>query len=174
MNRAEEDLLVLKAQSGDGRAFGVLYGHYNPSLRRFAFRLCGDEQLALDAVQETWVSLTFTLKKIEDPRAFRVWLYRTVRWRIVDLVRKRGADLEPLEEAEVADTAPAPHLATSSQLGAHIRALPDEERVTLVLFYLEEMKLTEIAAVLAIPVGTVKSRLFRAREHLRQQMSGDE
>lgn len=174
MHRAEEDLLVLKAQAGDSRAFGVLYGHCNPPLRRFAFRLCGDEQLAFDAVQEAWISLSSSLKKLEDPRAFRVWMYRTVRWRITDLVRKRGDVHQPLEEAEVASVDESPELATSTQLGAHIRLLPDEERVTLVLFYLEEMKLTEIAAVLAVPVGTVKSRLFRAREHLRQQMSGEE
>lgn len=174
MNRAEEDLLVLKAQAGDSRAFGRLYGHYNVSLRRFAFRLCGDEQLAFDAVQEAWVSLASGLKKLEDPRAFRVWLYRTVRWRITDLVRRRGDVHQPLEEAAVEGTDDSAVLATSAQLGAHIRLLPDEERAALVLFYLEEMKLTEIAAVLAIPVGTVKSRLFRAREHLRQQMSGDE
>jgi len=171
---AKTDLLVLEAQAGNRKAFEGLYRHYNHALLRFAFRFCADEQLANDAVQEAWISLSKSLISLKDPRGFRIWAYKTVRWRVVDQVRRRGEPAEELsEETKVSEENGTAHLATSYQLKAHIARLPSEERHTLALFYLEEMKLNEIAAILEVPLGTVKSRLSRARGRLRDQMSGD-
>jgi len=174
LQQAKLDLLVLDAQQGCESAFTALYQQFNGQLLRFCFRFCGDEQLAKDAVQESWITLSRNLKRLEDPRKFRVWAFKTVRWRVVDLVRRRGAQPEALSEDMEETAAPAQgELATSGQLKAHLDALPKMERVCLSLFYLEDMKITEIAAVMEVPVGTVKSRLNRARERLRQNMIGD-
>lgn len=164
----------MAAQGGNMRAFELLYRVYNKPLLRFAYRLSGDEALAHDALQEAWITLSKTLGKLKDPRGFRVWAYKTVRWRITDQVRKRGHVHEPLDE-QLNSVAPEKHSedVTSDQLRAHINRLPDDDRHTLTLFYLGELSLVEISAVLDIPVGTVKSRLNRARNSLREKMAGD-
>lgn len=175
MDRAKEDLLVLSAQAGDVRAFETLFRFHNAPLQRFAYRLCGDHAMALDAVQEAWVSLSRTLKKLQDPRGFRVWAYKTVRWRVTDMARKRGApvlSLDDLPDGFAAEARIEPD-ATSDQLDGFLAALPAAERQLLSLFYLEELKLSEIAGVLDMPLGTVKSRMNRARARLRQQIEGD-
>lgn len=173
LNKAKEDLLVIAAQRGDTRAFEALFRAYNPALKRFAYRLCGDEQLAIDAVQEAWITLSKTLRRLRDPRGFRIWAYKTVRWRVTDMARKLPPKNEPLDSVPESAAVPASEpAATSDQLSALLKALPDSERQILALFYLEEMKITEIAAVLDVPVGTVKSRLNAARNHLREKQPG--
>ncbi|WP_262690249.1 RNA polymerase sigma factor [Kordiimonas aestuarii] len=171
--RAEEDLLVLEAKGGCRQAFAGLFKRYNLPLTRFAYRLSGDSGLAHDAVQEAWVSLARNLRTMEDPRAFRVWIYRAVRWRLVDLVRRRGDIPASLDDANLETGSGEPELATNDQLNYHMALLGAGDRVVLTLFYLEDMKLSEMAAVLEVPIGTVKSRLHRARAQLRQQMTGD-
>lgn len=174
LNRAKEDLLVIAAQRGDMRAFEALFATYNPALKRFAYRLCSDEQLAIDAVQEAWITLSKTLRRLKDPRGFRIWAYKTVRWRVTDAARRLPPHSEPLDTVpeNAAATPTAEPEATSDQLSALMKALSDAERQILALFYLEEMKMAEIAAVLDIPVGTVKSRLNRARTRLRANQPG--
>ena len=175
MNRAEEDLLVLSAQSGDQKAFERLYRCYSKSLVRFAYGLCGNETVSNDAVQEAWITLSKSLRTLKDPRGFRLWAYKTTRWRTMDLLRRAPKGLEPLEDEEIAcDTARQSGLATSDQLARHLAALPVREKVALTLFYLEELTMVEIAAIEEVPVGTVKSRLNRARSRLKDRMAGDE
>lgn len=173
-DRSKEDLLVLSAQGGNMRAFELLYRLHDKALLRFAYRLSNDEALAHDAVQEAWITLSKTLSKLKDPRGFRVWAYKTVRWRITDQVRKRGVQHEPLDEQLNGVAAAAQdQTATPHQLRAHIDRLPADDKHTLTLFYLGELSLVEIAAVLDVPVGTVKSRLNRARNSLREKMAGE-
>jgi len=174
MDRAREDLLVLAAQDGDRQAFAHLFRAYHAPLARFAFRLCGDEQLAIDAVQESWISLSRTLRTLDDPRAFRLWAYKTVRWRTIDLLRRQGARTEPLSDDLPIEETMEQQIATGDQVNRFMKGLPRAEKVALTLFYLHEMTLAEIASVEGVPVGTVKSRLNRARERLRGQMTGDE
>ena len=172
-NHAKTDLLVLKAQRGEKRAFEALFHLYNRSLQRFAYRLCRDQTLAADAVQEAWLTLSKTLARLDDPRGFRMWAYKTVRWRVVDGARKRKHSAASLDDvAEIAVSSGEPD-ATSGQLAFHMAQLAAGDRQMLALFYLDELKLTEIAGVLDVPVGTVKSRLNRARARLRQQIEGD-
>lgn len=172
-NRAKEDLLVISAQSGDRRAFESLFRMHNKALLRFAYRLCGDQTLATDAVQDAWLTLSQSLRKLRDPRGFRVWAYKTVRWRVTDGARKQNRMTSSLDDvAEIATEVPEP-AATSGQLTSHLAALPENERQALALFYLDELKMAEIAGILGVPLGTVKSRLNRAKARLRQQMQGD-
>lgn len=172
MERAKEDLLVLAAQAGEAQAFDALYRAYNAPLRRFAYRLCGDEQAALDAVQEAWVTLSKSLRGLKDPRGFRLWAYKTARWRTMDQMRKKQLT-EPLDDELVEADTGSP-IATSEQLARQLARLPRAEKAVLTLFYLDEMTIAEIAVVENVPVGTVKSRLNRARTRLRDQMTEDE
>lgn len=170
MNQAEEDLLVISARAGSEEAFGFLFRHYHKPLLRFACKLGCDEQVAADAAQDAWLRIARTIRRLEDPRAFRSWIYRAVRWRVLDLLRKSGR-VEVTRDGELPEPADDGRLADqmdAADLRGLMSRLPDVERQALHLFYLDEMKISEIAAVLEIPPGTVKSRLNRARGQLRE------
>lgn len=176
--RTQEEILVLKAQAGDARAFELLYKAYQPSLLKFAMRMLGREAAAKDAVQEAWITIARTLSALNTPSMFRARVFKAVRWRALDQLRQRPAEPVSLDAHDGLDVAApsgaATGMATSDQLGALISALPEPERQAIYLFYLEEMKVTEIAAVLDVPAGTVKSRLNRARGRLKTHFEGDD
>ncbi len=177
MARRQEEILVMKAQAGDRRAFEILYRAYQPSLAKFAYRLTGNEASAKDAVQDAWIMTTRKLRELENPAKFRARIFKAVRWRALDEIRRQKvAPLSLDEEALELESAPLTRdgLLTSDQLSALIGSLPEIERQAIYLFYLEELKVAEIATVLDIPLGTVKSRLNRARGRLQEKVERDD
>ncbi|MBS3743359.1 MAG: RNA polymerase sigma factor [Wenzhouxiangellaceae bacterium] len=173
MNQAEHDMLVIDAQDGSRRALDVLVRHHHENLLRFAYSLCGDAGLAQDAVQDGWIKVAGRLRALNDPRAFRGWIYHAVRWRVADLLRRADRRDRPLDGAE-----PAPPDAEDRDrridLAAAIAGLPATERQALQLFYVSGLAIAEIGVVLEIPPGTVKSRLHRARNLLKQCFEGED
>ncbi len=171
MNQAEQDLLVLTAQNGNQQAFGLLFKFYLKPLVGFAIKLSNDNELSNDAVQEAWIKVAKNIRQLKDPRAFRSWIYRLVRWKLTDLLRKRsreGNQLEQLNE-EITSNLVENETNEDETLSFALSRLPDTEKQIIHLFYLDEMKITEIALILEIPAGTVKSRLNRARQMLKQK-----
>ena len=174
MHRAEEDVLVLEAQKGSEKAFSLLYRHYYGPLVRYAWRLLGDRERAQDVVQDAWVTIARKMQGLRDVRAFRAWAYRSVRWRAVDMIREKSlVSLSDISEPK-ASCQTSEQGMTPDQLQRAIAALPQVEGEAVYLFYLEELTAREIAAVLKIPTGTVKTRLMRARSRLRQYITGAE
>jgi len=168
--RAKEEKLVLAALAGNERAFEVLYRLYQPSLLRFSYRLCNDETLARDAVQDAWMLTLRSMKQEFPPHTFRARVFKAVRWRTFDQIRRRGKNAaDELFEEAIADERPEAW-ATGDQLRRLIKALPVGEGEALYLFYLEDLSVAEIATVQGVPSGTVKSRLARARSRLKQQI----
>lgn len=170
MHQSEEDFLVLSAQGGDRRAIDRLYRHYHQRLLRYAYKLCGTRELAQEAVQEAWIRAMKTLNRLEDPRAFRSWMYNLVRWRSIDLLRSASRYGEDTE-VSLRETSTMPEIAMddANELRQAINRLPLVERQIIHLFYLDELQVKEIARVLDIAAGTVKSRLNRARRLLKER-----
>ncbi len=171
MNQAEEDLLVIAAQSGDRKAFAQIYQHYRPLLVRFAFKVCGDESLAQDATQEAWLATATKIRHLRDPRAFRCWIYRQVRWRLLDVLRKsrRSIPLDEQGDTDLDTKLLEQQIEQSRDLSNALQRLPRLEREIIHLFYLDDMSVQEIALIIQVPQGTVKSRLNRARRLLKQK-----
>lgn len=168
LNQPQLDLLVVSAQIGNVEAFNALVQHYHPMLQGFAFRLCGDRQIAQDAVQDTWLKLSKNLVKLEDPAAFKSWAFKTLRWRLTDIHRQQGGiQWVDLDEHHLENTS-TPSTDVQRDMLTLIQQLPELEKQVVYLFYLDEMSLKEISEVLGLAVGTVKSRLNRARNHIRQ------
>jgi len=172
MNQAEHDMLVIDAQDGSRAAMDALVRHHYRDLLRFAYSLCRDTALAQDAVQDAWIKVARRLRTLDDPRAFRGWVYHAVRWRVGDLVRRAHRRDRPLEGAEAARDRSADR-DSRIDLAAAIAELPSTEREALQLFYVSGLTIPEIAVVLDIPPGTVKSRLHRARGLLKQRLTGE-
>lgn len=168
--RAKEERLVLAAQAGNERAFETLYRLYQPSLVRFSYRLCRDDSMARDAVQDAWMMTLRFLGQAFPPHTFRARVFKAVRWRTLDRIRRRSsAAAEELDEDHIADTN-QDDWATADQLRRLIKSLPADEGEALYLFYLEDLNIAEVAVIQGVPTGTVKSRLSRARNRLREQL----
>ncbi len=178
MLQAQLDLLVIEAQSGNTAAFECLVEYFHPTLIRFARSLTANPTLADDAVQEAWLSMIRKVKYLKDPRAFKSWLFKLVRWRLIDLTRVNNQTTDAFDENSLntADSNdPVSHAIDESdiesrQLLLAISRLNSDEQLVIRMFYLIELSVSEIAAVLEIPVGTVKSRLNRARNQLKSSL----
>ena len=168
MHQAEEDLLVLAAQNGNQKAFNLICQRYHKLLLRYAYRVCADKDIAQDATQEAWIKLSKNIRKLNDPRTLKSWLYSLVRWCSIDLMREAGRhtnNAEVFDENECVENNRESSV-EHEDLRLAINRLPSLEKQMIHLFYLDELKVQEISAVLDIPPGTVKSRLNRARKML--------
>lgn len=170
MQQAEEDALVMAAQNGNQRAFEMIFRRYQKPILRYAFKVCRDRQMAEDAVQDSWITLAKSLKRLRDPRAFRSWLYKTVHWRLMDLMRVDSSRTQNEDEFDdQLHSVSTDKISGVSDIGEALNRLPLVEKQIIHLFYLDELKLAEVAVVLDIPIGTVKSRLNRARNMMRER-----
>ena len=176
-----DELLVLDCQRGDQAALKELVGRWQKRLGRrgrrgrFALRLTGDPDAAADALQESWMASVRGIGRLDDPASFRAWAYRIVANKCADWVRKnqRRRELNELITADsdgrVVESAEAELEKQDeiSQVRLAIRKLSDDRRMILTLKYVDEMPTREISKALNIPQGTVKSRLYHAREELK-------
>ncbi|MFC3107549.1 RNA polymerase sigma factor [Undibacterium arcticum] len=145
-----------------------------PRLRRYARALVGERTGADDLVQDTMERGWHKLSSWQRGSDMRAWLFGIMHNLHVDQIRKPSVPIEVLD-----DDTPIPFINASQMDGLEIRdmesalrLLPDGQREILLLIALEEMTYEEVAATLGIPMGTVMSRLFRAREKLRASMEG--
>jgi len=171
---ARDEWLVLRCQIGEREAFDALIARWHPPLWRYAVRLTGDPDTAADVVQEVWLRVVRGLARLRDAAKFRAWLFGIARRVLMDRLRVRYTQppIESVDWAEMPEPAAADPDRTEelSLVQTELERLPMLERDVLILFYLQELSLNEIAEIAAIPVGTVKSRLFRARQLLRAQL----
>ncbi len=183
--------LVQRAQRGDLRAFDLLVLKYQGRIGALVSRYIADAGEVEDVTQEAFIKAYRALSKFRGDSAFYTWLYRiaanAAKNHLVAKGRKPGADAT-IEDAEVFDdgglvseTGSPEAMAMGDELAAVVeqalQSLPDELRAALTLRELEGLSYDDIAEVLGCPVGTVRSRIFRAREaideQVRQQISGD-
>jgi RNA polymerase sigma-70 factor (ECF subfamily) len=174
----QDELLVLRCQSGEPEALDVLVSRWQHRLWRLAARMTGDRDAARDLAQDSWLAIVRGLRRLDDPAGFRAWAYRIVTNKCVDWIRRRAvrrgaaAELQDVANAEIDNRRP-PALEGADEVArmrAALRRLPSNQRMILSLHYLDGLSVLEIAAVLDVPAGTVKSRLHRAREELRGTM----
>lgn len=168
------ELLAVRCQLGDQRALDALVARWHLPLWKYARRLTGGDDAAADAVQDIWLRVLRALPGLRDPARIRPWIFGIARRVLMDRLRVQYAapsiaDVDVDQLAEQED--PRGDLGDTDQLKGELESLPVIERDVLVLFYLDELSLAELADVLAIPIGTAKSRLFRARRMLRTRFN---
>jgi RNA polymerase sigma-70 factor (ECF subfamily) len=170
-NPGQELMLVLRAQEGDGEAFRALLGAYEPRLLYFLRRFAADEHLARDLLQEVWLAVFRQLPRLRQPAAFRGWLYQIAHDRAVSRVRRQRREAEVLEcvhsEREVEAVDEFVQSEQAEAVHAALGKLNEDQRIVLTLRFLEDLSIAQIAEVLRLPAGTVKSRLHYAKESLR-------
>lgn len=150
--------------------------HYR-ELYRFAYRLSGRVAEAEDLTQQTFLQAQRNLGQLRHPAGARAWLFAILRNQF--LKEARGPqpcclpELDGIGRCEPGSEPPLPHDIDPERLQQALEELPDEFRTPLVLFYFDESSYREIADQMQIPLGTVMSRLARAKAHLRARLSDD-
>ncbi|MFO0914792.1 MAG: sigma-70 family RNA polymerase sigma factor [Pirellulales bacterium] len=171
------ELLVLRCQRRDPSAAVELVALFERPLLYYLRRMVKSEDDAWDLLQETWISMFRTLHNLRDARAFPAFLYRTARNHALAYLRHRDADVRLYEHIESlqsqSDFEPMPAFKAEDAAAVHagLEQLSLPHREALTLFFLEDLTVEEIASVLGIPPGTVKSRLYYARQALRAILS---
>jgi len=171
----DEARTVLRAQLGDRDALEAVLGSIQLPLRRFVSRIVGATE-ADDVVQNALIIIARKLNWLEEPRLFRAWAFRIASRAAFDVLKKQrrlpihDSDDAVLQDIAAPSTPPADH--ALAELLRSDRISP-ASRAVLALHFQEEMSLAEVAAILDVPLGTVKSRLAYGLRALRQQL-GDQ
>jgi RNA polymerase sigma-70 factor (ECF subfamily) len=173
--RIQDEWLALRCQTNEPDAYSDLVSAMELPLLYYATKMTGSRDTALDVVQETWIQALRGIRKLKDPGSVRPWLYCIVHGIAVDHVRKNVAreqsEVAGVDLPEVADDAT---FDPDDALLVHrtLDELEPKHREVLVLFFLEEFSISEIAQVIGVPEGTVKSRLHYAKQATRDLIQG--
>jgi RNA polymerase sigma-70 factor (ECF subfamily) len=175
-HRAAQDIdLLQRFLAGDGRAFEELMGAHEDRVFGVCLRMLRDREAALDAVQETFLTVFRKADRYKAEAAFSTWLYRVAVNTCYDMLRRakrRSADAMP-EGLEPADPRAADGYLSAElrpDIETALQVIPVEFRAAIVLVDLEGLALETAADMLGVPVGTVKSRVFRGRRLLAAQL----
>ncbi len=178
----DDGQLIHQIRSGDTRAFEALYDRYKGHVYRTAVAITNDPAAAEDILQDCFLRLHANIDRLDGSTPISPWLHRVtvnLAYNYVARRRRSAGLLDTMLESIATPLRAAPdRLAESSELAGTVRAAIDhlslDHRIVVILFYLGEFNLEEIAYILDCPVGTVKSRLYYARHRLRQELGGEE
>jgi RNA polymerase sigma-70 factor, ECF subfamily len=171
----QEQLPVAEARTGDAEAWNALFARYQMPLYVYVFELIHDEQTSLDVVQETFINATRHIGCLREEAKFGSWLFSIAHQKVVEHWRRRRRN-EPLDEEQVAelpspDDDPRAWIIRQERKEDCLRRLGElsqEHREVLLLYFLEEFSLEEIAVITQVQLGTVKSRMHYAKRKLRK------
>ena len=180
-DRIQDELLVLKCQDGDVDALTQLVSRWQSSLHRHAWYLTQDSEATRDIVQDAWLDIVRTIRRLKDPASFRGWAFRIVSNKAADWIRRKERQRAvrkevAFEKQNERDVAPGDEGGSNSQslVRQCIQSLPSNCRQILSMKYTDRMSTREIAEALDIPIGTVKSRLHYARRQLKKEIQRSE
>lgn len=191
--RAEEAAIIAELKAGSEEAYAWLIGEFHQPIYSLVYRLLCDPADAADATQEVFLKVFRGMKQFQGESSLKTWIYRIAvheasnrrRWWFRHKAKERS--IEPIEtDAEhstagiketLADAGESPfdnvvHEEVRARVEEELRKVPEPYRTTVILRDLEEMSYEEIAEITEVSLGTVKSRLTRGRDALRQRLAG--
>jgi RNA polymerase sigma-70 factor (ECF subfamily) len=171
----QDELLVIKCQQNDSQAFEEIVQKWQKRLWAYAFRMIGSETSAYDIVQETWCGVIKGLNKLNDVSVFPSWIFRLLHNKCVDWIQNEQREtrlkkgLKKIEPEE-----PGQDMVDGGDtLQIAIERLSPERKALILLRFQEEMAIGQMAEILNLPEGTVKSRLHRTVMELRCLLEKD-
>ena len=184
--RRDESAIIQRCKQGDLSAFDELVRLYEKQVYNFAYRLAGNYDDANDIAGETFIKVFHAIETFRGDANFSTWLFRVVTNLYLDERKRSKAHMNiPLDEyidldestvtRQIEDTSPSPQELLESKergdvLQSVIQTLPDYQRAMVLLFHTQGKSYEEIAEIMGLPIGTVKSRLNRARLALRDKL----
>lgn len=176
LTQVADEALLYRIGHGDPQAFDTLYARHGAGVYRFAYSLCGAAQPAEDCAQEVFLSVWQDSSGFRDRNGgVRAWLLGIARHKMIDRFRQQSRYEFGLDAAALSADAPTPDQSAGSgeraeRLRRAILALPLRYREVVVLCELEELSYIEASTLIGCPVGTVRSRLYRARAQLATKL----
>ncbi len=177
---AKDHSLADRARNGDLDAFEELMHARIDAIYRLSFAIVGDEADARDSTQETFIAAWRRIRGLRDPGRFDAWLQRiavnSARMTLRSRGRRRVREIPSGDVANLAGMSDRtkPERSDSDSLGAALDRLPVDQRTILVLHHLEGHDLADLAEILEVPLGTVKSRLHSARQALHAALAAED
>jgi RNA polymerase sigma factor (sigma-70 family) len=183
----DDDKLIEKALKGDQMAYRGLVEKHQGSVYHVIFRIVRDKELASDLVQDTFMKAFSSLKTYRSEFRFSTWLYKIAANASIDFIRKKRIKALSLDNPintedgqvtiDIPDNRHHPEeemvrRERASSIDEAIGALPNKYRQVIIARHQEEKSYEEIADELGVPVGTIKARIFRARELLKKRLRG--
>lgn len=184
-SRAEDSSLIQEALSGNDQAYKRLMQKYHDAIFNFIFKMVRERQQVEDLTQEAFIKAFSSLKNFNDEFAFSTWLYKIATNNSIDFIRKRKLQMysidKPIESKDSDYTFELPDESYEADkelisgqktrlLNEAIAKLPEKYKKVIRLRHVEEKSYEEIAAILKLPIGTVKAHIFRAREVLYRSL----
>lgn len=171
-DRIYYELLVLRCRRGDKEAMEEVIRRFERPLFYYIRRLVGNEADAWNLLQETWMKTIRSLHQLRDPKNLAAWLYGIARRSSMSHLRTKYSEAMRLDDAadptDIEDAGELPAFEDAEQVHCGLSKLSIPHRDVLTLFFLQDLTLEQIAEVLGLPVGTVKSRLHYARNRLKE------
>jgi RNA polymerase sigma-70 factor (ECF subfamily) len=177
--------LIKKALAGDQSAYDALLKRYQNGIYNMIYQMIKNREETEDLVQETFIKAFNSLESYNDQYAFSTWLYKIAFNNCIDAIRKKKLRTLPLDkpiklkegevQQEIRDDSRSPehdylYSEKKNLIQKTIDALPERYRIVLILRHQEDRSYEEISTILKIPLGTVKARIFRAREMLKKKL----
>ncbi|MBU3001892.1 RNA polymerase sigma factor [Paraglaciecola arctica] len=172
--------LVVNCQLGNANALEQLMKIWYPKLLRYAYRQLGDQQKAQDAVQNTFEVVSKTIRKIQDPSCFAKWVYQILQNKGVDIIRQKQRqdrlcdEYVQFQELHYASNLTVVAGSEKMEFDQMLDGLPPQLYQLVHLHYLEGFSMLEISKMLALPTGTIKSRLHQARKSIQNKLHNSE
>lgn len=164
LSHIEDQLLVMAARSGETEAIKKLVNRWQRRLWRYVQSRTSDSQATWDITQQCWLDIIKGIRKLNDPACFRAWIYRIATNKTIDWLNSKGRDRH-------IDSGSIPATGHQHEDDPRVKELLDqlkpESRTVLSLYYFEALSIAEISIALNVKTGTVKSRLFTAREEFK-------
>lgn len=171
--------LIARFLAGEEEVFNLLAGRWQKRLYNFILRYTGDREEAHDLCQQTLLRAYQSLERLRDPQRFSTWLYQIAVNTCRDEMGRRGRRPtlsleetgEPPDPEAQGTEAPLLRRELRDWLSRGLQAIPEEQRAVVVMKEYQQLKFTEIAEILKLPVNTVKSRLYYGLSHLRKVLA---
>lgn len=178
MAQTSDRELVILLQQGDLEALGALYDHHHPLIFRTILGITNDVETAADVTQDVFLRLYRFADRVDPSRPLEPWLYRVAVNQANSWLRRRTRWMRVLEEmagwlsigGKPTVEAQAEHEDEWRWVGRAVACLPATQRAVVVLYYVNDLSIREIAEILGIPQGTVKSRLHYGRLSLKKEL----
>lgn len=170
--------IIAQIKKGDKEAFAELIEEYKLPIYKTAKAILKDEDDVCDAIQDTALSIYKNISNLKNEKYFKTWIIRITINKCYDIIAKNKLNSEKEEKIKIYDNEVHnnfdKNIILKTDLESALNELDEDLRLTTVLYYYNDLPIAEISDILGIPKGTVKSRIFRARERLYEILSKEE
>lgn len=171
LSKPSDALIVVRCQLGNQDAWQQLVARWQPRLWRFIARMVSERAAAEDVLQTVWLRVIRSIVQLRDPEQWSAWVYGVARAAIADRYREqyRRPPTDTVNDIPISDSS-SDRFDVTEFLDSGLEKLHPADREAVVLHYLEQLPLIEVAVICGVPAGTIKSRLHRARAALRKSL----